>query len=204
MELCKPWNVVGGSGKPQTPSSGGGGSGAWTLISNTAVAAAATVDVIGMVGHTHYCAILRGLRSNFPIGEVLRMRISDDNGSTFQSTGDHEGRNKNQQSGSTTEFDLAYTTDQSFSLVTEGPDGAGEDGIFGKIWFWEPALAPTKEFLMDFSMVYKDENGRVARSEGFGMYPSFTNSLPTAIDAFRLFMTNDFVASGSIDLYGIT
>ncbi len=201
-----PWSIPGGSGQPQPPVAGGGG-GAWTLISNTAAAAAATIDVIGMTGHTHYCAMLRGLRSNTAFLEELRCRVSDDNGSTFLSPALYEGRKNSKHANATTETDRAYLTDTSWELIAigvdEGPHGNAQYGMFGWIWFWEPGLGASKEVMMDYSFTYENESNNATRTKGFGEYPSFTNG-DGAIDAFQLFMLNNFVASGSIDLYGIT
>lgn len=201
-----PWIPVFATGQPQPPAGGGGG-GAWTLLSNTPIPAAATVDIISMVGHTHYCAMLRGLRSSQAFGEQLNCRISDDNGTTFKVTADHQGRKNSKHTAATTETDRAYQADTSWELialgVNEGPDGLAQSGIFGWIWFWEPGIAATRESNMDYSFTYKNENGAVAQTKGHGHYPSFTNGLG-AIDAFQLFMLNNFLASGSIDLYGIT
>lgn len=200
------WTPVFGSGQPQPPAAGDGG-GAWTLISNTAIAAAATVDVINMVGHTHYCAMLRGLRSSIGAVEELRMRVSDDNGVGFLSPALYEGRKNSKHAGGTSETDRAYLTDTSFELIAiganEGPHNNGENGIFGGIWFWEPGLGATKEVMMDYSLTYENEGNDATRTKGFGEYPSFANG-DGAIDAFQLFMLNNFLASGSIDLYGIT
>lgn len=207
MKLWKPWNVVGGSAQPQPPPAGGGGGGAWTLISNTALAAAATIDIIGMTGHTHYCAMLRGVRSSQAFSEELRCRVSDDNGSTFLSPAVYEGRKNSKHANATTETDRAYSIDTSFELiavgVNEGPHGNAQYGIFGQIWFWEPGLGASKEVMMDYSLTYENESNFATRTKGFGEYPSFTQG-NGAIDAFQLFMLNNFVASGSIDLYGIT
>ena len=200
-----PWIPAFGSGQPQPPAGGGGG--AWTLISNTAIPAAATVDVPGMAGHTHYCAMIRGLRSSQASIEELRCRVSDDNGSTFLNPAKYEGRKNSKHAGGTGETDRAYLTDTSWELIAigvdEGPHGNSQYGIFGWIWFWEPGLGASKEVMMDYSTTYENESNNATRTKGFGEYPSFTEG-DGAINAFQLFMLNDFLASGSIDLYGIT
>lgn len=206
-DLDMPWAPPFGAGIPQSPSGGGGGGGAWTFLGNTPAAAAGVLDVTGMTGHTHYCAMLRGLLANTVFAGTLDMQISDNNGASFYSTFDHEGRKTHRYSGALTVLETAYTLDSSFSLIdgslNEISDPSAENGIWGKIWFWEPGLAATREAHMEFALVYIGENGLLARTIGFGQYPSFTNGIG-AINAFRLFTGFNFAASGSIDLYGIT
>ena len=205
--LNKPWTPVFGAGVPQSPSGGGGGGGAWTFLSNTPMLAASDVKVGGMVGHTHYCAMLRGLRSNFPFIEEMRLRISDDNAVTFKSTFDYEHRKNSKHASSTSETDPAGSVASDMTLidigVNEGPHGLAQYGINGWIWFWEPALAASREQLMESSLIYENESNFVTRTRCFGEYPSFTNGIG-AINGFNLRMLNNFLASGSIDLYGIT
>jgi hypothetical protein len=206
--VSPPWTPPFGSGIPSPPAGGGGGGGgAWTLLSNTPFALAADIKVGGLTGHTHYCAMLRGALSQFPFIEELRMQISDDNAATFYSTFDHEGRKNSKHAGGVGETDTAYSVNSDWELIAlgidEGPNGLAQHGIWGWIHFWEPALAPSKEFHMEYSLVYENESNFATRTKGFGQYPSFTNGIG-AINGFRLFNLNGFQATGSIDLYGIT
>lgn len=171
---------------------GGGGSYNWELLSTTTISSAvASVNVIGLSGHSRYMLDFRDI---VPVlnGYILQMRMSSDNGATFYTgASDYSWC----YSGYGIYFPTRVT--ESYCRLTYLTKNVAGNGANGKIFFFDPndASTPTT-YMSDFlETVFSSNDMQGLKGGGKIIASNVTNAL-------QFYFSTGNIASGVIKVYG--
>lgn len=181
----------------------GGGGGAHTLISTTNVTSAVAQVDISLTGtYEKYLITFINVNASGDPDEVLKLRVSDDGGSTFETASNYTFRGhsyyslqddtRGTQSPSNFSTGYDYIAIQSASLKLDGVQ-------HGEIHIYDPHNASNDFAMMTFFVGQNDTDSGVAGGQIYATY-----NVAADYDAVRLFFAADNMTSGEFKLFGVS
>jgi hypothetical protein len=166
---------------------------ATTLIATVTAANSATIDLIGMTGFTNYFITFSNLT---PVTNAtdLRMRISTNNGSTFDATANYRYIEVVSNFGGSA--NIGSLTDTSMIIASadlNNTAGVGGGGILDII---NPAGGAYTTFIS--SSVYLTGGGVLQMSTTNGQWTQ-----TTTVNAIRFLMSSGNISTGIFNLFGV-
>jgi hypothetical protein len=175
-----------------------GGSGGLVLLEQHTASASSTLDFDSWYSSTyddyeiHLVDVMAGTTA-----QALQMRVSNDTGSSYISSGYHYGLiTVTNLAGSASSANTGGSAAGQF-LIFSALDTGG-DGVRGVIRLMGPGGSATRKTVLI--------NVTASTSASHGSYNGFGTVLPgssTGIDAVRFFMSSGNIASGTIRIYGV-
>ncbi len=191
-----------GAGALPTFQAAGGGGGSWAWVSTTVASDDATVDFINLTA-TGYLVIVKNL---IPESDSsLRMRVSDDNGVTFEVI-DYQDAWHLQTGATFEEGGTASNTEidiGGFGGTIGANTAAGEYGLSGSFYFLGIATTATPASVT-YSATLQNELGDMAWAAGSGISTDDGGAGATLdIDGIQFYLTADNIESGTFYLYSL-
>jgi hypothetical protein len=145
--------------------------------------------------YDHYTIKLQDMLLSQP-GDVLNVRVSEDEGSTYKSgAADYTWLIEQNLAGTQTS-----STDSADSELTINDSGFGNsvDSIInGTVEFFTPANTVNAKFFK-WELSYKNNSGDLTMTKGTGLYNG-----TGAVDAIKLYLNTGKFTSGSYKLFGV-
>lgn len=184
-----------GAGAPSWAAAGGG---AWNFISSVTASNSTTVNFTNISSTYDIYAITLTLVSPATDGDVLRIRTSTNNGSSFDNGTTDYKYSAMGWSSNATSANLDSLAGESSILVasTIGAD-AGESGLSGIFYLYKPSSA-AGWFQLSWNVSSINPSSLLRVTSGAG-----ARQASQAVDAIQFFMGSGNIASGTFRLYGI-
>ena len=179
---------------------GGGGGGVWEFVSTATASNDATIEFNNLTAASYKVVILNMVPDT---GTELQIRMSDDNGSTFETT----NYQYTWYSHVLSVFGNNNSLNAAFFLTTEGiATGAGQFGLNGEVNFWSINTVSEPAFL-SWCLNYQNSistggQAKFTCGEGITARPSDAGNF-TDIDAIQFFMSSGNIGSGIFHLYSL-
>ena len=152
--------------------------------------------------HRDYRVFFTGLKGATD-NQLLRMTISNDNGSTFDSSTNYRYRNKqiSQDSSSFGQNDSA--SESYFKITVDGNGNATGEAMHGYIDIFDPLNqnSDSQFFTWQSDFTYLDSDQHINRVVGVGVFDD-NGTEDTVFNAIKFAFASGDIASGSATLYG--
>lgn len=169
----------------------GGGGGGLVPISKTTASADAAVDIELTGGYSKYVVLCEGITLSVGgTGRDLLLRVSDDGGTTFETTLYHWGSNYNATSGSSSK---QATSDTDLTVIVDGDDVNGFSAWVTII----PANGTTQ------TQVHSSFFGAHTGSTGTVGFAGGIHAASTAVTDLRFLTEFSYNITGGFHLYGV-
>lgn len=173
----------------------------WELLSTVTASSSATVNITSGFGSNYNVYHLVLDRLVMATDDVqLLLRVSEDAGSSWKSTGSYRYVTKISGDAGGTEIVIAGTAATSMALTTSGTSNgignASTESISGTITAWTIGSGLYK--LVRWELTCVNAAGRVIVLTGAGMWTGTTGE----VTGIQLFASSGNVASGTVRLYG--
>ena len=174
----------------------GGGGGAWVHLDSATASASSSIDMITGIDGTYdvYVLVLNGV---VPASDTfqLRMRVSEDTGSTWKSGASDYRYAAAEHGGS------SGSSSGSGYIALDGIGNASGEGLNAQIYFYNPSSTSLWK-VFNFHTATTGFNPAAAPTgrDGTGVYDGTAN----AIDGVQFLMSSGNITSGTFRLYGIS